>query len=193
MFIITQKEFLAVGIVLCLYWKLDLLIYVTSGEKLLNKSKVRNEFIKLIFFMYIVGVISKVYFPLTVAWGEYINFKNPVIRLNPISSILIIYNDGGMKSVIYNLGGNLLLLMPMGFFIGYYFRNIFNNMKRILIAIFLVSLFIESTQVVLSLILPNVYRFFEINDLICNTVGGCLGYYLFKIRNRVEFFSDNFV
>lgn len=193
MFIITQKEFLAVGIVLCLYWKLDLLVHIISGEKLVNESKIKDELIKLIFCMYLVGVISKIYFPMTIAWGEYINFREPVIRLNPITSVLIIYNEGGMRSVIYNLGGNLLLLMPMGFFIGYYFSNIFNSIKKILIAMFLVSLFIESTQVVLSLILPNVYRFFEINDLILNTAGGCLGYYLFKIRNRVEIISDNLV
>ena len=62
MFIITQKEFLAVGIVLCLYWKLDLLVHIISGEKLVDEYKIKDELIKLIFCMYLVGSISKIYF-----------------------------------------------------------------------------------------------------------------------------------
>ncbi len=45
---------------------------------------------------------------------------------------------------------------------------------------FLISLFIESTQVILSLIFPNICRFFETNDLILNSIGGVLGWKLYK-------------
>lgn len=51
---------------------------------------------------------------------------------------------------------------------------------------FLISLFIESTQVVLSLIVPNICRFFEINDLIFKSIGGVLGWKLYKKLFDVE-------
>lgn len=127
------------------------------------------------------------YFPFTTYWGEYINFREPVVRLNPVYSIKIIYHQGGIRSLIYNLGDNLSLLMPMLFFISYYFNNIFNTLKRVFITMFLISLFIESTQVVLSLIVPNICRFFEITDLILNSIGVVLGWNLYNylIKNLI--------
>lgn len=56
---------------------------------------------------------------------------------------------------------------------------------------FLISLFIESTQVVLSLIVPNISRFFEINDLILNSVGGVLGWKLYNnLYEKYEFTQE---
>ena len=180
MFIITQNMFLALGVVLCLYFKRDLLVQIITGKNIYSNLDIKEEVIKLIFRIYIVGVISKVYFPFTLAWGKYVNFIEPVIILNPLYSIEIIYKQGGVMNLIYNIGGNFLLLMPMGFFISYYFSNIFNTLKRVYISIFLISLFIESTQVVLSLIVPNISRFFEVNDLILNSIGGIVGWKLYN-------------
>lgn len=180
MFVITQNMFLALGVVLCLYFKRDLFIKLITGKNIYSNLNIKEEVIKLIFRIYIVGVISKVYFPFILAWGEYVNFREPVIILNPLYSIEIIYKQGGVMNLIYNIGGNLLLLMPMGFFISYYFSNIFNTLKRVFISIFLISLFIESTQVVLSLIVPNICRFFEVNDLILNSIGGVVGWKLYN-------------
>lgn len=187
MFVITQNMFLAIGAGVCLYFKRDLFIKLITGENIDDNLNVKEELIKLIFRIYIVGVISKVYFPFTLAWGEYINFIEPVIILNPLYSIEIIYQQGGIMNLIYNLGGNLILLMPMGFFISYYFSNIFNTLKRVFISIFLISLFIESTQVVLSLIVPNICRFFEINDLILNSIGGVFGW---KVYNNLIYIKS---
>lgn len=188
MFVITQNMFLAFGAVVCLYFKRDLFIKLITGKNIDSNLNVKEELIKLIFRIYIVGVISKVYFPFIMAWGEYINFREPVIILNPLYSIEIIYKHGGVMNLIYNLGGNILLLMPMGFFISYYFSNIFNTLKRVFISMFLISLFIESTQVVLSLIVPNICRFFEINDLILNSIGGVLGW---KLYNNFQLLLDS--
>lgn len=195
MFIITQNMFLALGAVLCLCFKIDLLVKIITGKNIYSNLNIKKEVIKLIFRIYIVGVISKVYFPFPLAWGEYVNFIEPVIILNPLYSIEIIYKQGGVMNLIYNIGGNLLLLMPMGFFITYYFSNIFNTLKRVFISMFLISLFIESTQVVLSLIVPNISRFFEVNDLILNSIGGVVGWklsgellnYFNKAKSSVNF------
>lgn len=73
MFVITQNEFFALGVVLCLYFKRALLVQLITGKNINSNLNIKEEVIKLIFRIYIVGVISKVYFPFTVAWGEYLS------------------------------------------------------------------------------------------------------------------------
>lgn len=86
-----------------------------------------------------------------------------------------------------NILGNIIAFMPMGFFIPIIF-----NKKRSLLKLVLfsagISLFIELLQ----------FRFsvgsFDIDDIILNTFGGALGFYLFyfmyelynSIRNKKE-------
>lgn len=176
MYIISQNYFLYLGVLICLYKSRIIFLHTFMKDKIISYVELKNEFIKFVFNTYIVGIISKVYFPLTIAWGEYINYKGPVIILNPIESMIMIFNKGGIDGFIYNILGNLILLAPMGFFIYYYYRNRINSFKSVMFISFCISLFIECTQVILSLVFPNVCRYFEVNDLLLNTLGGVMGY-----------------
>ena len=53
------------------------------------------------------------------------------------------------------------------------------SLNTVLKFCFFMSLFIESSQFILSLVFPNTKRFFEINDLMCNTLSGVWGYYIY--------------
>ena len=53
------------------------------------------------------------------------------------------------------------------------------SLSTVLKFCFFMSLFIESSQVILSLVFPNTKRFFEVNDLMCNTLSGVWGYYIY--------------
>lgn len=71
---------------------------------------------------------------------------------------------------------NILLLLPFGVYLRYYFNR---KWYEVLGLSFLYSLFFELTQLSgLYGIYPYPYRFFEIDDLICNTLGGMIGYAL---------------
>lgn len=188
MVVITQNTFLFFGIIVCLFLKRNLLINIIIRKNKDSNLNIKKEITTVIIYIYIVGVISKVYFPFTMAWGEYVRVKEPVIILNPINSIKLVYGQGGIEGFIYNFGGNFILLMPMGMFISYYFNNIFNTLKKVFISMFLVSLFIESTQVVITLIFPNVCRYFETSDLLLNSIGGALGW---KIYNKLFYMYNN--
>lgn len=48
----------------------------------------------------------------------------------------------------------------------YYSIEKVNSILKVALIIFLISLFIESTQIIIYLVFPNDRRFFEINDLI---------------------------
>lgn len=69
---------------------------------------------------------------------------------------------------------NIALLFPLGFYLRYYFRR---KALGTAISCFCVSLFFELTQLSgLYGIYPRPYRLFDVDDLLCNTLGGLLGY-----------------
>lgn len=71
---------------------------------------------------------------------------------------------------------NIALLAPLGFYLRYYFRR--KLLPSVLITLG-VSLFFELTQLSgLYGIYPRAYRLFDVDDLLCNTLGGFLGYLL---------------
>ncbi|MEC1625851.1 VanZ family protein [Bacillus mojavensis] len=82
--------------------------------------------------------------------------------------------------MIRSLGGNLILLLPVGLLFPLLFDKL-RNLKRILLTGFFISLFIELTQLSISMYLGNSYRSFDVDDLILNTSGAALGYGLFCI------------
>jgi len=68
---------------------------------------------------------------------------------------------------------NVLMLIPFGMYLRYYFKCSF---KKTLLLTALLSLFFELTQ--LSGLYPGPYRLADIDDIIQNTTGGCIGYAL---------------
>lgn len=69
---------------------------------------------------------------------------------------------------------NLFLTVPLGFFLRYLFRC---SRKKAITLGFLTSLLYEITQLTgLFFIYPRPYRFFDIDDLMVNTLGAWIGY-----------------
>lgn len=226
MVIISQNTFLVCGILFfCLFRIVVKFKEITKKEYIYKSIYSNEEFVFDLFCIYIIGVISRVYFPLTIAWGNNLVYNPPEIWFRPIWSIKQIYIMGGMESVIYQLTGNLIVLSPMAFFLCYFYsideekltlgkrlvdrinrllesferknksrlnkNSYIPSLKSILKFCFLVALFIETSQVLLSVIVPNTKRFFEINDLICNTLSGIWGYYIYIVFTNIRIRSKN--
>ncbi|MDH8679025.1 VanZ family protein [Fusibacter bizertensis] len=69
---------------------------------------------------------------------------------------------------------NILMLMPFGIFLRYYFKYSF---KKTIILTLLLSLFFEVTQLTGLYGMYNApYRLFDVDDLFLNTMGGAFGY-----------------
>lgn len=78
----------------------------------------------------------------------------------------------GSNLFIKNVLGNIIMFIPYGFFVSYYL-----NLKKPLSAfllVLLVSLSIETTQLLIG-------RVFDIDDIILNTIGGILGFFVYKL------------
>lgn len=86
---------------------------------------------------------------------------------------------------------NILMTIPFGIYLRYYFKCGF---FKTLFLSFLLSLFFELTQLTgLYYIYPRPYRLFDVNDLINNTSGGVIGFFvapLFSVflpsRDRID-------
>ncbi len=74
---------------------------------------------------------------------------------------------------------NVLLTIPFGIYLRYYFNK---GWFTTIIYTFLFSLFLEITQLTgLYYIYPRPYRIFDVNDLITNTLGGLIGFIITPI------------
>ncbi len=82
----------------------------------------------------------------------------------------------------YTVAFNILMTIPFGMYLRYYFKCSF---KKTFILSLTLSLFFEMTQITgLYFIYPYPYRVFDVDDLITNTLGGVLGYLIIGIFIR---------
>ena len=84
----------------------------------------------------------------------------------------------GIESFIVNIFGNILAFAPFGFLLPIITPE---NRKWIKLALitFLFSLTIELLQLVFKV------GIFDVDDLLMNTLGGLLGYFIFTIVNEL--------
>ncbi len=92
------------------------------------------------------------------------------VHIKDWSSFLSILNHATIYTVLFNL----LLTLPFGIYLRYFFNK---KLSQVIAYTFILSLFFELTQLSgLYGIYPRAYRLFDIDDLIINTFGGIVGY-----------------
>ncbi|MCQ4950686.1 VanZ family protein, partial [Bittarella massiliensis (ex Durand et al. 2017)] len=80
------------------------------------------------------------------------------------------------QGCFYQPAFNLLLLVPLGVYLRYYFKR---GWTSTLLLVFFVTLCFELIQYsALFGIYPRPYRVFDVDDLLLNTLGGMLGFWL---------------
>ena len=83
--------------------------------------------------------------------------------------------DSGMRQLV----GNLLLLVPFGFLLPMANPR-FTQFRRTLLAVSLGAVAIEVCQLAISLLVSFPYRALDVDDVLLNTLGGVLGWVLWK-------------
>lgn len=97
--------------------------------------------------------------------------ESDFVLTKPRSWITLVYNRALFQVVF-----NVIMTVPFGVYLRYYFRC---GLKKTLLASFLLSLFFELTQLSgLYFIYPRGYRLFDVDDLMTNTLGGVLGFFM---------------
>ena len=105
----------------------------------------------------------------------YLSYSVNLIPFKTIIEYTLALFDGsmGIGTAIDNLSANLLVFMPMGVYLPYYFKNKLSFKKCFLILIGMVF-----SVEILQLILRK--GTFDIDDVILNVLGGIIGYLIFK-------------
>lgn len=133
-------------------------------------------------------------FNITVFRGGLFQNDTNTINLMPFDELLsasyyqasILGKKQALIILVYNVIGNIVWFMPLGFLLALYFVNM--NWKRVLLSAFLFSLSIEVLQ----------YVFYtgvsDIDDVIFNVIGALFGYGLyhwFYEKRRISCQSKN--
>lgn len=180
---ITGDMFFYISLIILLYYRYK------SVKNKNRKVNIIRELMIILFGIYLIKLMSLVFLPVIIKFGDNVIRKNPIVWINPLKSIYHILNTNNLFGVIYNIGGNIILLMPLPIFLIYFFGEKVDNMVNIIVICFLFSLGIEILQYIESLLIPSLRRYFETNDILLNTAGGVFGYiiydrYLRKIINN---------
>ena len=145
----------------------------------------KREFILSIFFIYILLLISNTFFPFTIRSENY--WSRRVINLTPALETIKMFNDAFssgrnylIKHAFINILGNLILLAPLSFFIALLWKR-FRSFKHNILFCFIISFTIEFLQFFTDM------RTTDIDDLILNTIGSIIGFYIFKLLEKLYF------
>ena len=153
------------------YISLIILIpYIIINYKNLN-------FIKLLilysFILYFIIIYFLVILPLP-SINEVV-YNPHMINIKPFNFINDMLKEQSFKS-IYTVVFNILMTIPLGMYLKYYLNS---NLKKVIILVFIISMFFELTQATgLYYIYKYPYRVFDVDDLIMNTLGGLIGFYI---------------
>lgn len=155
-------------------------IYLLLFFKKFKGQKTYRIFINTIFFIYMCMVAEVAFFPMRVSlgyskvylydYGSIMSFKDLILSLTTHTRSL----HESIKDIVLNT----IMLMPFGFLFPIVFHK--KKLRTIILFTFALSLFIESAQFLLTI--SGVFdRAFDTTDIITNTIGGCIGFVIFKI------------
>ena len=128
-----------------------------------------------LFVAYITIALSITLFPIPFQESYLSGYSHNFL---PLRSIILSF-EAGLRSSLTSVLGNVILTMPFGFLITMLRKN--KSFLSVLILIVAFSLMIEFLQLSIGLIIGYSYRNVDIDDLLLNTVGGILGWCIYKI------------
>ncbi|WP_176523720.1 VanZ family protein [Bacillus paramobilis] len=184
LYMINGSVFIIVGVI---YYLIVRSIFIgMKSKKGVNWWK---ELISFLFVIYIGMVVAITLFPIPIGFSTGIENIRLSINIIPFASIIkdigkigITY-DGDVLFmiglIVRNVGGNILLLMPLGFLAPIIWDK-FKKIKNTILLGLAISISIELLQLIESLF-SSWIRITDIDDVICNVIGSIVGYFIYKI------------
>lgn len=101
-------------------------------------------------------------------------YKYNIIPLRTIYSLLTSYSKYGFIVWAYNLFGNIVVFMPLGFLLASLLKKR-NSLKTTMFFSFFIILFAESMQLIMKV------GVFDVDDIILNLTGCFIGHFVYGI------------
>lgn len=148
------------------------------------------------FIFYLTSAFFVVNFPLPSEQHiqHLIAVNYPVMNLDPLRMVKkfllnnpLMYGgnliDGLRDTTVSQVILNIILTIPFGIYLRFYYKK---SLKTTLLLTILLTSFFEITQLTgLYYIYDRPYRLFDVDDLILNTIGGVLGWFLVFLLGKV--------
>jgi glycopeptide antibiotics resistance protein len=157
-------------------------IHYFSKRKTGFQTTFFHEILLILYFLFLVGLASQTIFPdfvngpdgLKIVESEVQRFN--LVPFNKIKEIknAIMYDN--VDYVIIEVFGNIGIFVIIGFLTPLLWKR-YEKMTNTVGFSFLISLFIETTQIFLP-------RATDVDDLIMNTLGGLIGYILYLLVKK---------
>ena len=184
--IFEMKILLIIGLPLWIIIRGVILLFRRKKGDKLNLYK---EIITNLFVIYLFILIGVTIFPLRI--GSTIPYLSNMSILERYNINLIPFvdyykNNISVKGVIRNVGGNLILLSPFIFYLCIKFEKL-RSIKLCMLTSFLISLSIELIQLFMNILSLSYGRSVHTEDLILNTLGGIIAWYIFKYTYKGKF------
>jgi len=148
----------------------------------LNRNICLKALIISLFIIYIIMLFKIILFKgITIAklFGNYQKLRS--INVIPFKTMVDYFtvNKGiGFLRAVSNVFGNLIVFIPLGYFLPTINKR-FSKFKYLIITVISFSLFFEVMQYILGIGSSDV------DDLILNTIGGIIGYILYRALHKL--------
>ncbi len=166
-------DFEFLGLIFCAF---SIFTYIIISWK---KNNVIDNIVSIVFIVYVIGLIGVVFFPIPFQ-KEILLYRSPMGKnIVPFKSIIEILKDDRSFVIMRQLGGNLILLFPLGIYIPIAIKN-----KKIInycIIFVCTSIAIEIMQLMIGKMIGYNYRVVDVDDVILNTIGAFAGMIICKL------------
>lgn len=176
-------------------WIIARIIILMNRKKKGIKFNIGDEILTNLFVIYLFLLIGITILPITIGeMSPYLQELSFIERCNINIVPFIDYFKGAnyLGSIIRNIVGNLILLMPFILYICAKSEKS-RDLKSATKITFLISLSIELTQLVMNIFGLTYIRAVDVEDLILNTLGGIIAWGIFKLmyRGKIKIMIDN--
>ncbi|HFI0467595.1 TPA: VanZ family protein [Streptococcus suis] len=163
-----------------------------------NLTKLGRQICKTLAGAYALAIVLLCFLPQS-WYPQYKDFSTPgIIRIGRLYLLPTPFNsivNGDKVDSLADLGWiflqnitNIFLLFPLVFLL-LFLREEWRSLRAVIRYSFCMSLFIECTQILLDLLI-DAGRVFEVDDLWTNTLGGVLGYLVYKVTKKLVISSQ---
>ncbi|MGL5440107.1 MAG: VanZ family protein [Filifactoraceae bacterium] len=160
------------------------LIYIFLYCKRWKNLEKNMLLINTLMYLYICFVLFLTILPIDFTFDPKWRYKIEYSygNIKPFNDLLL-GRRGSIKEVIFNI----MMTVPFGFMYSFYNKD--NGLKiiKVIKTTLVFSLAIEITQLIMTILLLE-HRAFDVTDLITNTIGGGIGYLIYrKVINNIKY------
>ncbi|MDB8804413.1 VanZ family protein [Romboutsia sp. 1001216sp1] len=176
-------------------WIIARIIILINRRKKGIKFNIGDEILTNLFVIYLFLLIGITILPIII--GEMTLYEGALsfierCNINIVPFIDYFKGANYFGSIIRNVVGNIVLLMPFILYICAKSEKS-RDLKSAIKITFLISLSIELTQLVMNIFGLTYIRAVDVEDLILNTLGGIIAWGIFKLmyRGKIKSMIDN--